>query len=82
LAHEVGHEEHGTLEHAHEQELTPLVIGADVGAERGHPFLHGRLVEQHLGDALVPGHASLPADNPCSPADRESAERILDRDNP
>ena len=35
LAHQVGEEEHGALEHADHEQVAPLVVAADLGAELG-----------------------------------------------
>ena len=36
--HEVAHEQHGALEHRHQQGRLVRVVGRDLGAELGHPF--------------------------------------------
>src|SRR5205823_2079421 len=50
LAHQVGHEEDGALQHADEQEVASLVVGRDLPAELADPLVQAVLVDQDLAD--------------------------------
>ena len=50
LAHQVGDEEHRALEHADHDQVAPLVVAADLGAELGDPALQVLGLDQDLAD--------------------------------
>src|SRR5438094_251195 len=71
-AHQVGHEEDRSLEHAHEQELAPRVVGGNLAAELVDACLEHVLLDQDLADsaldlravhvrtASIPGASTMP----------------------
>ena len=48
--HQVGHEEHGALQHSHQQRLAAVVVARDLFAQLGDPRLQRVLLDQRLRD--------------------------------
>ena len=53
MAHEVGEEEDGALEHPDEQQVAVGVLGADLLAERAHALLEVVGLDEDLADLGV-----------------------------
>jgi len=53
MAHQVGQEEDRALEDAHEEQVAPLVVGRDLGAELPDAPLEVLLLDQDLRDRAV-----------------------------
>src|SRR4029453_9743996 len=72
LAHQVGHEEDRSLQHADKQEIPAGVVVGDLGAELGDPSSDDILLDEHLRDtegelghrhsrvASMPGASTIP----------------------
>ena len=77
LAHQVGHEEHGALEHADQQQVAALVVGRDLGSELGDPRPQRVLARsgsrrRPRGRVTSPRPPGSPARRPPSRAPRRS----------
>src|SRR5206468_4803184 len=69
VAHQVGHEEDGALEHADQEQVAALVVGRDLRAELGDARSERLLVDQDLADGplqLCLAHSSLTAVTPAA----------------
>src|SRR4051812_48480921 len=53
LPHEIGHEENGALEDAHEEQVAARIVGGDLLAELGHAALEHIPLDQRLRDRLL-----------------------------
>src|SRR6185436_6710347 len=52
LAHQVGDEQRGALEHADQMKVLVGIVPRDLGAEPRHLLLDGRRLEQHVAEAV------------------------------
>src|SRR5256714_2016108 len=55
VPHQVGHEEHGPLEHPDQQQVAAGVVGGDLIAELRDAVPQALLADQHLGDRALEG---------------------------
>jgi len=53
VTHEVGEEEHRSLEHPHEQQAPALVVPRDLLAQLAHPMFELVALDQDLADAVA-----------------------------
>ena len=58
---QVGHEEHGALEDADQEQVAPGVVARDRLAELRHALAQGRLVDEDLARAALVDSAVAPA---------------------